>query len=65
MYARLESNAKVARFFSPELDGLSQDWTGVCWCNPPYGSQIGTWVRKATQSAQQGATVVCLQAPVH
>jgi len=53
-------NAKCARFFTPEHDGLMQEWTGTCWMNPPYGREIGKWVRKAYESAQKGATVVCL-----
>lgn len=29
--------------------------------NPPYGRQIGNWVKKAKEAARQGkATVVCL-----
>ena len=28
--------------------------------NPPYGKQIAKWMRKAWQSSQEGATVVCL-----
>ena len=28
--------------------------------NPPYGREIGQWVQKAYESAQAGATVVCL-----
>jgi hypothetical protein len=28
--------------------------------NPPYGAQIGRWIEKAYQAAQDGATVVCL-----
>ena len=39
------------------MDGLKQEWTGVCWCNPPYGRQIGKWVEKAVKSL---ATVVML-----
>ncbi len=54
-------NAKCERFFSEDDDGLSQDWTGVCWMNPPYGRDIGKWVEKAHKSAiEHGATVVCL-----
>lgn len=57
----LESNAKCARFFSPEDDGLAQDWDGeVCWMNPPYGRQIGVWMAKAVEEWQRGAVVVCL-----
>lgn len=53
-------NAKCATFYSPEQDGLKQEWQGVCWCNPPYGSTIGNWVRKAYESSLHGATVVML-----
>lgn len=53
----LPENAKCKRFFTPEMDGLKQEWTGVCWCNPPYGRNIGKWVEKAVKSF---ATVVML-----
>lgn len=53
-------NAKCARYFTPDQDGLAQPWEGVCWMNPPYGRDIGRWVRKAHESATAGATVVCL-----
>ena len=56
----LPENAKCEKFYSPAEDGLSQSWTGVCWCNPPYGRQIGKWVRKAFFSSAEGATVVML-----
>jgi phage N-6-adenine-methyltransferase len=53
-------NAKCAVFYDRELNGLAQPWRGVCWMNPPYGTEIDRWVRKAFQEAQAGATVVCL-----
>lgn len=56
----LPSNAKCERYFTPADDGLSQTWSGVCWMNPPYGKEIGLWMRKAYLSSRQGATVVCL-----
>ena len=56
----LPENAKCAAFYSPAVDGLSQPWYGNCWCNPPYGRQVGRWVAKAAQSAAEGATVVML-----
>lgn len=47
----ISDNAKCERYFSPEVDGLEQDWDGNrVWCNPPYGRQIGKWVRKAAES---------------
>lgn len=56
----LPENAKARRYFTPQQDGLTMPWHGVCWMNPPYGRTIGKWVRKAYESAQDGATVVCL-----
>ncbi len=53
-------NAKCARYFTPEQDGLRQRWEGTCWMNPPYGAEIGRWVQKAYESSLFGATVVCL-----
>lgn len=42
------ANAKCARFFSPEEDGLTQDWGGeTVWCNPPYSAkQQDAFVKK-------------------
>ena len=55
-----ENNAKCERYYTKEQDGLSQQWKGVCWMNPPYGREIGKWMRKAYESSLYGATVVCL-----
>ena len=53
-------NAKCEKYFTEEMDGLQQEWKGVCWMNPPYGRQIGKWMKKAYESSLNGATVVCL-----
>ena len=62
-------NAKCSNFFTKENDGLSQNWCDlghphpedpVVWMNPPYGREIIRWMKKAHESAQDGATVVCL-----
>ncbi len=53
-------NAKCAKFFTKEVDGLSQKWDGVCWMNPPYGREIIKWMAKAYESSKAGATVICL-----
>src|SRR5438034_1015706 len=42
------------------VDGLKQTWRGVCWMNPPYGRQIGLWIRKAYESSLNGVTIVSL-----
>ena len=43
-------NAKCQNFYTRDQDGLAQPWTGTVWCNPPYGRQIGKWVKKAYES---------------
>ena len=53
-------NAKCGHYFSPEQDGLSLPWRGICWMNPPYGSALPVWMAKAYNSSLEGATVVCL-----
>lgn len=56
----LPENAKCKTYFTPQINGLLQKWKGVCWMNPPYGREIDEWIQKAYESAQEGATVVCL-----
>ena len=56
----LPENTKCKKYFTPEQDGLTQKWEGVCWMNPPYGNKIGKWIKKAYESGEKGATVVCL-----
>lgn len=53
-------NAKCEKYYTPEQDGLSMPWDGVCWCNPPYGREIGEWVQRAAAAAEKGNTVVML-----
>jgi len=55
-----DKNTKCDRYYTKRDDGLSQDWTGVCWMNPPYGREIGKWIKKAYESSLRGSTVVCL-----
>jgi hypothetical protein len=35
----------AVEFYNIETDGLSQDWHGTVWCNPPY-STPDPWARK-------------------
>ena len=56
----LPENAKCTNYFTPEIDGLKQEWIGTCWMNPPYGRGIIDWVEKAAYTAKQGHTVVAL-----
>lgn len=54
-------NAKCAKYFTVEDDGLKQDWSNdVVFMNPPYGREIKHWIKKAYEEHIKGATVVCL-----
>ena len=59
-------NAKCARYFTKEIDGLAQSWRGeVVFCNPPYGRDISKWVAKAyTETLSGGQNLLfCLYPP--
>lgn len=32
--------------YSKEDNGLSKEWKGRVWCNPPYGKNTFLWIRK-------------------
>jgi site-specific DNA-methyltransferase (adenine-specific) len=55
------NNHKCARFFTESDNGLLQSWAcETVWMNPPYGTAIGEWMKKAYMESRRGATVVCL-----
>jgi len=57
----LPENAKCKEYFTPEKDGLTCVWKGNVWMNPPYGSEIKKWVKKASEESNKGnCTVVSL-----
>ncbi len=59
--AAIASNAKLPRYWTPEDDGLAQDWIGDrVWCNPPF-SNLEPWVRKAASACAE-VTVLLLPA---
>ena len=59
----LEENAKCEKYFTPEIDGLSQKWTGTCWVNPPYGRQQVKWLYKASEEIKLKAKQIILLIP--
>jgi hypothetical protein len=32
--------------FTKEDDGLSHDWFGFVWMNPPYGAEVDAWLKR-------------------
>ena len=60
--AATDKTAKCPLYYTPETDGLSQSWDrgGAVFCNPPYGREIGKWVKKAYEEAiGGGGTLLC------
>lgn len=39
----------ATRSFSKADDGLSQDWRGRVWCNPPYGRETAVWLARMNE----------------
>lgn len=60
--AASDKSAKCTKYFTPEIDGLKQNWDvgGAVFCNPPYGREIGKWVQKAYEEAKNGIKIVLL-----
>ena len=61
--AATEKSAKCKNFYTPETDGLTAPWNiggGSVFCNPPYGREIGKWVRKAFEESTGGYPIVLL-----
>lgn len=55
------ATAKCAKYYTPKENGLVQDWSDErVFMNPPYGREIGGWMRKALAESRRGALVVCL-----
>lgn len=57
------SNHKCAKYYTKEQNGLDQSWqlsAGGVFCNPPYGREIGLWVKKAYEESLSGQLVVML-----
>lgn len=53
--------AKCEKYFTPEIDGLKQEWSGTCWMNPPYGREQIKWIEKAKDDVNINySTIVCL-----
>src|SRR3990172_6957062 len=44
----------------PSWNGLEIEWGKRTFCNPPYGIEIGKWIKKGFEETQKGKTVLFL-----
>jgi phage N-6-adenine-methyltransferase len=65
-----DENHKCEKWFGYKnnifVDALEQDWRGVCWLNPPYGSKkykIGAWIKKAYYASIVNDTTIVMLIP--
>jgi len=42
--------------------GLDREWGTRTYVNPPYGRQVGHWIKKAYDESLKGKIIVCLVA---
>lgn len=62
--ASSDQNAKCEHHYTASNSGLEHSWEGeTVFCNPPYGRNIGDWIRKASQEASKPDTLVVLLVP--
>jgi site-specific DNA-methyltransferase (adenine-specific) len=54
--------AKCSAYFTKDDDGLRQEWAAIgnAFVNPPYGRELPRWMRKSSEEAANGITVVML-----
>ena len=44
-----KSYVPTLQHYTIDDDGLSQEWDGFAWVNPPYGSETPKWMRKLAE----------------
>ncbi len=60
----MPKSALCEKYYTPEEDGLKQDWSGeVAFVNPPYGREISKWVKKCYEEGQKENTKVVMLIP--
>ncbi len=60
----MPKSALCKKYYTPDEDGLKQDWSGErVFVNPPYGREIGKWVKKCYEESQKENTLVIMLIP--
>lgn len=59
-----EANHKCSLYYTKEQNGLMQPWEGHnVFCNPPYGREIGKWVKRGCEQGKLPNTLVVMLLP--
>ena len=62
--AASDSNAKCPIYFTKRENALLKNWGGYSvFCNPPYGREIGAFVKKAYEESKKPNTSVVMLLP--
>ena len=43
--------------FDIQQNGLSREWVGRVWCNPPYGAQAAKWLHRCAEHGNSVALI--------
>lgn len=55
--------AKCKKYYTPETNGLLQDWGGeTVFCNPPYGRELPKWIEKCANESKHAKVVMLIPA---
>lgn len=59
-----EFNHKCAAYYDRQQNGLTMPWKDhIVWCNPPYGREIGEWVKTAYFEHKAHRTTIVMLLP--
>jgi phage N-6-adenine-methyltransferase len=52
--AASDMSAKAPKWFTINDDALTQEWSGTCWMNPPFGRALEQFIDKAIIELKSG-----------
>lgn len=59
----MDANHKAPKWYTEAQDGLARSWEGErVFCNPPYGRNIGAWVKKCAEESRHAFVVSLIPA---
>ena len=59
-----EGMQKCSKYFTPKIDGLSQEWVLSSWVNPPH-SDTKSWLQKADSEHEKHGIEITMLIPAN